>query len=622
MKLLLLLTLISTLTSCGFRDSETADSKNVTNENSQLKASDSYSSDFDGDLVSDGKEKELGRNPIIADLPKLNVRFLQNYTISGNFLNKSTNEINSLEIKTNKSQDDADFNFRVGSLFIRDHAYKNAGKIAKYANHSYTSITEKDFTWVTYPKMPSDFVASAMLSISKFKDQDNYETQELSIEIENSVKLLDTSIYKSIKNLELNFYFYSYETETYELLDTKIIQRVFTPGVNETFTVLLQDIPSHLITNNYLKNGEFIYTEINDYEIPELKTTYKSLLASIRNKSIPVVVNTPLETSLYYVGLNDKSGTFSQVLEAIYEGNYEIQNNELKTINQFQNNLPNYTYLSEIKNLDKKGKWFVLTNQINKDYLDYEFTPKDYLSISYVTGDKLARQIEEEFNSYSSDFRSDSQEKLEVFLGNIKPNSEVNFQIKPEKVFGTTTMVENTYPSSSCSGGGNNICYIFSCHYQINHLNSVEQELNPEEYDYINYLNLNINNQPYPLSGLIKDDKIEFREIGSNLNFRIKDISSIQAISNAEENLLSLSVERKQNVVDEGLKIVSMEGAFCTNLAIQTAGHNGWPLNEHSQHFDSWKGYVNWGAVKLGKRRTIYLDFKSRLTSIISNFHN
>ncbi len=40
------------------------------------------SGDANGDLVTNAKEYEQGRNPLLADLPALHVAFLQNYKIS------------------------------------------------------------------------------------------------------------------------------------------------------------------------------------------------------------------------------------------------------------------------------------------------------------------------------------------------------------------------------------------------------------------------------------------------------------------------------------------------------------------------------------------------------------
>ena len=45
-----------------------------------------FAVDTDGDGIADQKEQELGRSPFIADIPELEVSFLQNYSITVHYI--------------------------------------------------------------------------------------------------------------------------------------------------------------------------------------------------------------------------------------------------------------------------------------------------------------------------------------------------------------------------------------------------------------------------------------------------------------------------------------------------------------------------------------------------------
>ena len=47
-----------------------------------------------------------------------------------------------------------------------------------------------------------------------------------------------------------------------------MLSRHFEAGVVETFEVELENVPSFLISDNYFTKGEFIISEVADYEIP------------------------------------------------------------------------------------------------------------------------------------------------------------------------------------------------------------------------------------------------------------------------------------------------------------------------------------------------------------------
>jgi hypothetical protein len=97
------------------------------------------------------------------------------------------------------------------------------------------------------------------------------------VDIENTVKLLPNSAYKSIKNLELNFYYYDYEKETYELIASKKVERTFLADVAETIKVELESIPLGLIQNG-IQSGQQLFIQVFVMENYTLSSGTKLIL--------------------------------------------------------------------------------------------------------------------------------------------------------------------------------------------------------------------------------------------------------------------------------------------------------------------------------------------------------
>lgn len=110
----LLCLVLTMLASCSFTSDEKLNPKNILGAN-DLKID--PLGDSDGDRVKDAEEASLGRNPFVAELPDLKVRFLQNYKIEV-FYHPSTGDPlkdqKSFVINTDVLDTNPDFKFRVG----------------------------------------------------------------------------------------------------------------------------------------------------------------------------------------------------------------------------------------------------------------------------------------------------------------------------------------------------------------------------------------------------------------------------------------------------------------------------------------------------------------------------
>jgi hypothetical protein len=479
---------------------------------------------------------------------------------------------------------------------------------------------------VKYPDIDERFFQESVMKYSKFFDKNLYDISNIKVELENSVKLKGNSDYKEISNLELGFRFYNYETENYEIIHSEKVEKVIVSGVNEIVTVTLENVNPKLISENYFRRGEFIISELTNYEIPKLKSDYKTLMSSIKSKSVPVVFSTPLETEVKYIA-TDNGISFNMVVETIFGSEYIIENQKLIGINQFKNNLSDYTYLSELRDQDKKGSWFVFTNKLNKHYLEHEFTNKDVISLSYILGKDLASQAEEKVYSFKEQVESTDQFQT-YMLGNINPNSEASFFLKPLKQTGETLKHEESHMTGGqCRGRGNCVSYPFRCDFSVNTFKSLNKNFSfrKDLKGEIERIHLLVNGDSYKLSDLIKEKKVRLSWEKTGIAINIKDLNAIKKISNTEENVLGLKFSGYRKNHFNGVKLTGMSGKgkyYCPRNIINLAGHNKIPLSVDSLKFSEWAASVNWNKVIKGTTRTHVKKFSVGITSLISNFHN
>ena len=598
--------------------------------------------DIDGDSITNQKELELGRNPFVAELPDLQVRFLQNYKI--NFTAKgitgtaSEGVVKDLEINTRIGQDNPDFEYRVGNLFARNNTYKVIAGIGRFSGHSWGDIDDHDFSWVKYPDIDPIFYHQKMIESRPYVRSEDFELSNINIELENTVKLRANNHFTEIKNLEVSFYYYNYVTQNFELIKTHIEDRHFKAGVTETFSVQIENAPEDLLTDNYLSKGEFIISEVTNFEIPELGMDYKTYLGKIKTKSIPVVINTPQETTLYYVGVDGKADSFIGIMEHLFPSKMVIQENRLIKLNEFENNLENYTYLKEVKDKDKNGKWFILTNKFTQHYLDHPYTTSDKIIVSYLTGKDLATQKDELVYAYQAEASGADDFKLYP-LGNISPNSEVNIQIMPMQRFGQSWEHKSEIidiPQHSC--GHNCVNPGIYCNWDVNVVKDYDEafKFKPTLEDDVSLIELVVNETSYLLKDLLKDNKVILRFLeNGNLNIQIKDIAKITELNNLDTNLLQLKVSTRVHYDFFGPKLLAVDRAWqgmggCGfNTPAVGYKYNTRYISKESIHFNdiqiTYDQILNdWGRQWhiLKEAGFIYQRIKVRVSSTISNYFN
>lgn len=560
------------LASCSIKKGGDAGGGMVSKSISELKID--PNSDSDGDFVKDGEEVTQGRNPFVAELPDLKVRFLQNYKIEVFYHQKNADPIKDQKtfvIDTIVKDTNPDFKFRVGNVFARNHALKTAASFGRFSSHTSGAFTEHDLSWVSYPELdPKFFHAEAIKYRDIFNDQNIID--DIKITLSNQARLNESTFFKEVKNLKLNFYFLNHETENYEVLASTSIEKHFQGGVYESFDVVIEHAPVSLLKESFFKRGEFIISEIDDYEISAMATNYKTLLASVKAKSVPVLYETPLEEKIYYVATNN-GVSFQSILKAAFDKNYQVKEDALLKIGQFENNLGDFTHLKEVKDKDKLGKWFVMTNEFKENFLDHGYTPADRIILSYITGSDLSEQTQESIYSYVSKIDGNKSESI-LPLGNITPNSKVEFTLHPLNHFGRTVSKQQEVfnrPGGSC--GNNCISLPMNCTWEVNIFRDYNEgfALSPDLLGEGEKLDLIINGETYKLVDLLKEKKVLLTKTDVGMHVTINDISAIKEIKDFDENTLSLKVRSFAASDFFGVKLVDMGGVW--------QGFGGCPFN-------------------------------------------
>src|SRR5690606_42163513 len=96
----LLLFVLAITTACSFKSPDSDKSENVSSVD-EISLEEQKILDSDGDLVSDFDERNNGTDPFVADIPRVDVSFLQDYSIEVTFEDESTFKIDTTVARDN-----------------------------------------------------------------------------------------------------------------------------------------------------------------------------------------------------------------------------------------------------------------------------------------------------------------------------------------------------------------------------------------------------------------------------------------------------------------------------------------------------------------------------------------
>lgn len=598
------------LYSCGF-------TKEEGNESKVLGVQKIVDKDLDGDLISNELEAELGLNSEVADLANLELRFNQNYNIDIQY--KRAEEVKSFIVQESIRKDDSSAGYTYGKSLLSSRAFKESARIARFDGHSYGEVSDFDTDKYLYPLENEIYRNIGQLKFKKILENSEFLNAKLNIRA--NLFLGKHSLINEIRNPVFGVYYFNYKNRKYELLKEVKTDLILKENVLQEIDIELDNIPFQLIDENYFKKGELVLISIRDYEIPSLNTSYLNQLASIRQKSTTVSIFTPNSQKISYVASQSKK-SFVEVLNKLHMDEFEVSENLLTKLGEFSNNLDGYENLSEVKDEYKKGKWFVYTNTLNQNFLSHKYSPDDFITLSYVTGHKLASQIEEKSRAYRNII---SESSIDLLLGKITSRTKASFLISTGEIWGERIVkIVDTIRPGSCRG--NCVPKDFACKISLNHFTGESFRAPFDMNISSNVFKLKVGEKLYNLNdllllGVIKKEKVEefysFSIIKPNHFFEEDEIG---------EKTVSLYSPTYKEFIPNGFKLDSMSGKTssydCPDILVKFAVSNNIPVSVESKDFNSWKHWFNWSKVKAGENKEEVLDFDFSITSSVTNYYN
>ena len=587
------------ITSCSFSNSE-KDQDISTVEG--LSTTELQKTDSDGDMINDYDEIKRGSDRFISDLPELKTNFFQDFNIHIGFEDEEY-----FNIKISNQRDKPDFQYRVGDIFLRDHSLQKAASIGRFSGSSWGDLVQKDFSWVKYPELNSRFYLEQKQLFSRFGNQ---KIKNITIDFQSSILLKEKSHFSEIRDVELAFYYYSYSKEKFIKIHSQVFNKSFQKGTREELSIDITNPPEELVRENFLRKGEFIISEINDFYIPELKTKYSTLIKSVEAKSIPLYTLTPNETSMKYVSIFDKKSSFVDILTKLYATNFEIKDNTLKSIEQFRNNLRSFKDLKELSGIDKEGRWFVLTNKLKKHYLKHTFKLGESITLNYLTGDELSRNIEKKNTTIDVDVFSGNNFR-NVNIGNVSKNSEVFLSVYSKKKKGRWFKQEfKNYSFSppncrNCTGTN----WSVSADYSHNRFKDYEISMWASDSDEVlNHLSLTLNGKELNIDRLREESFVEVylnqSTVPSSLEIKLSHFGKFAILKDSGENILTakikaINVKRKYsgfeliNVTGQNIDILNNAGHITVGLSSMAK----LPISLDSFRFKELERNIPWGKT-------------------------
>ncbi len=535
MKIIIFLSLVC-ICSCGFNSEE--DDSSVPSEKPRLVTDQGPNfdkdGDYDGDLVSNQNEIDMGRNPYVADIPQVDFKFMRDFSL---------NEADTALIDSQRDIIGQKYEYRIGDFLIKEITARETARFARFGGVVEGHFDPVDLTRIRYPKFSKSF----LLKTHKNLPVNNGNT---SLSFTNTISLKRNRGFQKISNPAFNFHYFNYETGLYELVGQKVFEKGVFEGVLEKFEVNLDLQNKEQLFDNFFNKGEFLTAEIDNYEIDDLKTTYKSLMSSVKEKTIPVTVITPLDSQTQYVALSSKHNKLGHFLKSLYGDNFKVKEDNLVQIGGFVNNLPSIEELRNLKGETKKGKWFVLLNKAtNFNLFDYEFQKGDQVVLNYMTGDELA-SFEKSYQLKRPIGYQSGLDYEDIELGEFSLNDSIRINLQSNHIRYEYYKV-GTFGFNDSAGHSS-----WRLHDQVERKDS----LNFSRDENLQRLSLIINGQEFKINDLISSNKIQANFKGPDLDLSISKVHEAFSLTEDDFYSLSLRVYPNNYTADIGLWLTGIGG--------------------------------------------------------------
>ena len=258
--------------------------------------------DSDGDLILDKDELSMGMNPLVANIPEIQADFSKDYSIRISYKDSTQSSSRTMYLFNQPLEDSPPIDKIMSRSAIKVQSLKEIARISAL-HQSHSDRLQIDKLNLQYFDINEGVHLLHLNRLSKLSKNDIHNA---SVSHNIEVKLISNDYFSTITNIKIKFSYFDYKNSKYVELKTIIIEDILESGIPKIHHNQITDLSTELILNNYYNRGEFIISEIIDFDIPKLKTTYKKLISSVKRKSIPVIYSDPLRDTIYYVSLQGK----------------------------------------------------------------------------------------------------------------------------------------------------------------------------------------------------------------------------------------------------------------------------------------------------------------------------
>lgn len=626
-KLLILITMMS-IAACSFKNDDKNNTSPARDERriGELSPDELKKMDSDGDFISDFDELEKGLNPLIANIPEIKLNFSKAYTVKIKVKDLASNEIIDLKIEQAVDENDPDFQFKTGRIYDRDYIHQVSARNGKYSSYTVGEINKINLNKISYPEISSNKLHSWRLKYLQYFNTKKYEIIESEILIKNSLSFKKPSNIAMIKNLKLGIKYWDFKEDQFKEIHEEVMTDHFETGAFNEFDLKITNPPVDFFKHSLFKKGKFLVAEVKDYEIPSLDVTFKTLSDSVLRKTTPVIHDSPLATDIYWVATSRRYKDFTEILKLIFDDNMRVEDEKLTKVIAFENNLPDFEYLSEVKELKKKGKWFVLTNSLNHHYLSHKFTPKDVIAISYITGDVLSSQIENNRSGLNRIFSeaSSSTTSIKKKLGKVLKNSQVELAFKGVYKKGTNVKTDGPLWYRE-----DRYLKVY-CEWEVNTLHDYEGawDISKKLNDDIESVWLNINDKSFKITDLIANKQVDSSFQNHILTVKINDFKKIdESFDELSTFDIGLEFFPTSKTVFVGSRLYKQEGKHwqsCAGVHLQYFLGNNPHVPVSTRSLPNIQFYQPWQSrgLKIAPDETIENSYKIDVSSKLINYFN
>jgi hypothetical protein len=382
-KFLLLFFVYLFFLSCSFKPNE--------NSFSQEKESTELSIDSDGDGLSDSNELKHGTDPLIADLPKINGNYFNQFSIDIDFYNKSLNKFENTKwsFENNKLKlgwTDLEYESTQGSIYMESLLKHSALAYDFKKTHLRIYDFNESVTSFSSPTINEDALINISEKVLELT-RDDFTPFSLEAIIQSKFNV-QSEKFKSFRKPLFDIYYKSNKQEALKYLDSKELDGTYTFNDEHEIFIDYQSRNPEIIFDAIINGGAKFFLKLRDFTIYETGEKYTEIIKRVQKKSVPITISffeddgkSQARVETMYIGLNGANSNLYQIIKTAFKDNILISDGGIDGIEGFFNRERSMSEIGQNESL----KWFIGAEFVNENIFEHEFRPNEGIGLAYFS---------------------------------------------------------------------------------------------------------------------------------------------------------------------------------------------------------------------------------------------